>query len=154
MRIARLFMCVAVFSLAGCKDADIERVKLTELNGDPIKLSEFKGKIVFINFWATWCGPCIKEMPTIEAAQNSLKDENVVFLIASNEDTEEIEDFQKNRPFKFHYVRLLNMEELKIPALPTTHIYGPDGNLRFSESGSRDWNESTNLKLIIENSTK
>lgn len=149
-----LYICVIAVFLAGCKEAEIEKVKLTELNGDQIDLSELKGKTVFINFWATWCGPCVKEMPTIQLAQDSLRAEEVVFLIASNEDKEEIEEFMKKRPYSFHYVRLLNMEELKIPALPTTHIYGPDGNLKFAETGSRNWNESTNLKLILENPTK
>ena len=148
-----LYICIATFVLAGCKESDIEKVKLTELNGDQIDLSEFKGKTVFINYWATWCGPCIQEMPTIEQAQNSLRNEEVVFLIASNEDKEEIEDFMKKRPYTFHYVRLLNMEELKIPVLPTTHIYDPHGNLKFSETGARDWNEPDNLKLIL-NPTK
>ena len=153
MRIPTLYICTVAFLLSGCKDSEIEKVKLAELNGDQIDLSVFKGKIVFINYWATWCGPCVKEMPTIQLAQNSLKNDEVVFLIASNEDPEEIDEFKKQRPYTFHYVRLVNMEELKIPALPTTHIYGPDGNLKFSETGARDWNEPDNLKLIL-NPTK
>jgi len=147
------YIFVVALAFGGCKDSEIKKVKLAELNGERMDLSDFKGKIVFINYWATWCGPCIKEMPTIELAQGSLKDEEVVFLIASNEDNEEIEEFMKRRPYKFHYVRLLNMEELKITALPTTHIYDRDGNLQFSETGARDWNEPNNLKLIL-NPTK
>jgi thiol-disulfide isomerase/thioredoxin len=144
-----LYICTIAIFLAGCRKTEIQKVVLTELNGEKIDLSDFKGKTVFINYWATWCGPCIKEMPSIELAQNSLRDKDIVFLLASNEDVQEIEAFSKKRPYKFHYVRLMNMEELKMPALPTTHIYDADGNLAFSETGSRDWNEPNNLKLIL-----
>ncbi len=147
-----IYLCIlSIFLCAcGCKKADIEKVKLTELNGDQIDLAGFKGKTVFVNFWATWCGPCVKEMPTIDKAQEALKDKDVVFLFASNEDSEEIKEFAERRPFNFHYVRLENMEELKIPALPMTYIFDPNGNLKFSETGARDWSESTNLKLILQ----
>ena len=143
-----LYICVLAAALSGCKDTDIEKVRLTELNGDPIDLTDYKGKTVFINFWATWCGPCIQEMPTIDKAQIALKDKGVVFLIASNEDPAEIKEFMEKRPFNFHYVRLTNMEALKIPALPTTYIFDNEGKLRFSETGTRDWNEPNNLNLI------
>jgi thiol-disulfide isomerase/thioredoxin len=149
-----LYICILALLLAGCKDSEIQKVKLTELDGKQIDLSEFEGKIVFINFWATWCAPCIKEMPSIDLAQNSLKEKDIVFLMASNEDTGEIEEFIKRRSYKFHYVRLLNMEELKVPALPTTHIYDEDGKLKFAETGARDWNEPDNLNLIISNTLK
>ncbi|MBS1977880.1 MAG: TlpA family protein disulfide reductase [Bacteroidetes bacterium] len=143
-----LYICVIVAALSGCKQADIEKVKLTELNGDQIDLTDYKGQTVFINFWATWCGPCIKEMPTIDKAQIALKDKGVVFLIASDEEPAEIKEFMENRPFNFHYVQLTNMEELKIPALPTTYIFDEAGKLKFSETGTRDWSEPNNLNLI------
>lgn len=144
-------ICFLIFALAGCKETAIEKVKLAELNGDEIDMRDFKGKTVFLNYWATWCGPCIKEMPTIELAQTSLKDKGVVFLIASNEDPDEIREFSEDRSYNFHYVRVLNLEELQIPALPTTHIYDEDGNLRFSETGARNWSEPDNLKVILPN---
>lgn len=150
----KLYISIIALILFGCKDSEIRKVKLTELDGRQIDLSEFKGKVVFINFWATWCGPCLKEMPSIDLAQNSLKDKEVVFLMASNEDIDEIEEFKKQKSYNFHYVRLLNMEELKMTALPTTHIYDGDGNLTFSETGARDWNEPNNLKLILPNEIK
>src|SRR5688572_8032630 len=63
----------------------LESIHLVSLSGKEIDLTELENKTVFINFWATWCKPCIQEMPTIENAQTMLKDKNVVFLLASNE---------------------------------------------------------------------
>lgn len=144
--------------LAGCNstpkeqssnlEKDIIKVRLTELNGEVINLSQYEGKTVFINFWATWCGPCIQEMPTIQKAQTLMKDKDVVFLLASNEEPNQIERFAKKHDYNFHYVQLNNMEELKIPALPTTFIFNSDGALKFSETGTRAWDEPANIELI------
>lgn len=127
---------------------DLQDVKLSTLTGQSIDTDEFEGKVVFINFWATWCGPCIQEMPTIEKAQALLNGKDVVFLLASNEELDQIERFSKKHEYNFRYVQLNNMEELKIPALPTTFIFDTDGVLKFSETGSRMWNESANIELI------
>ncbi len=143
-----LYICILGAFLFGCKEADIDKIELAELNGDKIDMTDYRGKIVFVNFWATWCGPCIKEMPAIEEAQTALNDKEVVFLIASNEEVEEIEEFSKERSLKLHYVRVLNFEQMKIPALPTTYIFDREGKLKFSETGARQWNEPENLTLI------
>lgn len=127
---------------------DLLKVKLTEIGGQAIDLSQYKGKTVFINFWATWCGPCIQEMPTIEKAQALMKENDVVFLLASNEEVDQIERFSKKHSYEFRYVKLDNMEELKIPALPTTFIFDSEGVLKFSETGTRVWNDPANIELI------
>jgi thiol-disulfide isomerase/thioredoxin len=129
-------------------ELDIARIKLTELNGQVIDLSQFEGKTVFINVWATWCKPCIQEMPTIQHVQDSLKDCNIVFLMASNEEPEEIDAFAKIRDFQFHYVRLSNLEALNIQALPTTMIFDSQGKLKFNETGFRQWDDAQNISLI------
>ncbi len=155
-----IFLLILI-TLAGCsrgnKDQsapsttsadDIKKVKLTDLNDREIDLDQFKGKAVFINFWATWCRPCLQEMPSIESAQAQLKDQNVVFLLASNEEINKIESFIKKHSYTFQYVHLENMEELGIQALPTTYIFNSEGILKFSESGSRNWNDPASLDLI------
>lgn len=127
---------------------DIERVKLTGLDDKPIDLKKYSGKTVFINFWATWCKPCREEMPSIQKAMGILKDANIEFLFASNESAELIENFNSEHDYGFNYVQAVNQEELNITGLPTTFIFDPDGNLVFSEMGSRQWNDKTNIDLL------
>ena len=136
--------------LQNCKknQSDLDKIELQTLDGTPIDMDDFKNKTVFINFWATWCKPCIQEMPTIAKAQEVLKDKNVVFLFPSNESVDLIEGFKERNSFDFNYVQSKNLEALNIVALPTTFIFNPKGELIFSEAGFRDWSTEENLALI------
>ncbi|MBK5279104.1 MAG: TlpA family protein disulfide reductase [Bacteroidia bacterium] len=128
----------------------VAKVKLKELDNQDIDLDQYKGKTIFINFWATWCKPCLQEMPSIERLQNQLKDDNIIFLFASNEELDQIEKFKKKQSYAFHYVHLENLEELNIQALPTTYIFNAEGELKFSEAGSRNWDSPSSLELITQ----
>ena len=123
-------------------------VQLADLNGQPVSLEQFNGKTVFINFWATWCKPCIQEMPSIESAQKVLSKEGVVFLLASNETPAEINAFKLAHKFDLNYLQVVNIEELNIEALPTTYIYNPNGKKVFAETGYRKWDDSINIEMI------
>ena len=127
----------------------IDEIKLISLNDQPIDMKQFEDKTVFINFWATWCKPCLEEMPSIKKAQEILKNENIEFLFASNETTDEIEVFNKEHDYGFKFVQSGIMEELNIIGLPTTLIFNPDGKLVFSEMGYRKWDDKTNIDLIL-----
>ena len=121
---------------------------LVDLKGNSVNLSSYKGKAVFINFWATWCKPCILEMPTLVRAQEKFKNANIVFLFASNEEPDQIMKFQDKHSYDFNYVRVENLEELNIQALPTTYIFNPAGKLEFSEAGYRTWDAADNIEMI------
>ncbi len=131
------------------KDRPIDKIRLKDLDGTPINLEKYQGKTVFVNFWATWCKPCLKEMPSIEKAQHILQNENVVFLLASAETIEEIDAFRKLHSYPFNYVQIQNSEELGIEGLPTTFIFNKEGKLVFSESGYRKWDEKSNIDTIL-----
>lgn len=156
----KIFITMA-FVLSGCKmdnksnpnkqstaDDLIQKIQLVALNNEVIRLDEYKGKIIFINFWATWCKPCVEEMASIEKAQSLMNDKEIVFLLASSEGIEEIKEFSRNHNYKFNYVHLENGEALNIQALPTTFIINPKGRIVFSEMGSRNWDETANINLI------
>lgn len=154
IRIA-LFLC-----FFGCKEInsnkpgreinthEFNKIQMTDLKEKPIDLNQYSGKVIFVNFWATWCKPCIEEMPSIERAQEILQKENIVFLLASNETIEQIEGFIGAQDYKLNYVRIKNMEELNIPVLPTTFIFNLDRQLVFSEMGYRKWDDTSNINLI------
>ena len=156
---------VLLIGIVGCRDAakekkdsilppastatDIDKIQLTDLKNLGIDIKQYMGKTFFVNFWATWCKPCIAEMPSIQKLQTRLKDENIIFLLASNEEVSEIEGFKNDNNYTFNYTRIINLESLNIQAIPTTYIYNPDGKLIFSETGSRNWDDSANIQMIL-----
>jgi thiol-disulfide isomerase/thioredoxin len=127
----------------------IDKIRLSDLKGQAIQLKQYQGQTVFINFWATWCKPCIQEMPSIAEAQKILQNKKIIFLLASNESAEQIEEFSNTHDYKFNYVRIENSEEMNVQALPATFIFNSKGNLVFSEAGSRKWNDKNNIDLIL-----
>lgn len=136
-------------------ESSVSSIQLLKLDGGAVDWSVYKGKTVFINFWATWCGPCLEEMPSIQAAMEQLKDEDIVFLFASEETTEQIEKFKAVHPFRFNYLRIDNMLALNIMGLPTTMIYDKTGKKVFSEMGFRNWSSKENIDLLLDiNKTK
>lgn len=157
-----LLSCIAaaafLFLITGCapvktEDGDaitLESFKISDLNGEAIDLSGFKGKRVFLNIWATWCGPCIQEMPSILALQEQLKGK-VEFLLASDEAHEIISRFTARPAAKgLTLVRLDNPEDFGINAIPVTFIFDEQGKLIHSEMGARDWSTEDSGKLVTE----
>jgi len=123
-------------------------IKITGLNGQPVNMDLYKGKTLFINFWATWCKPCLEEMPTIQKAKEILKNENIEFLFASDETTEQIESFKKAHAYDFNFGMAENLAELNVMALPTTFIFNAAGKLVFNEMGYRQWDDNSNIEII------
>ena len=144
---------VAAALLLSCFPKEGQRVALDDfqlqtLNGQALDMRRYQGKRVFINVWATWCRPCVQEMPTIAAAMRQLEGSDVAFLFASPEEAEEITRFREQKNFPFEYVRLLNLEALGIQALPSTYIFDANGALVYREEGFRDWSTPQNLAHI------
>jgi len=131
------------------KERELDAIQFKDLSGKTVDLDIYKGKTVFINFWASWCMPCLEEMPSIEKARILLKDKNIEFLFASDETTQQIEEFKTDHEYKFNYVTVENMGALNITGLPTTFIFNPKGKLVFSEMGYRKWDSKENIDLLL-----
>jgi len=113
-----------------------------DLEGNAIELSDFKGKRVLINFWATWCKPCIEEMPALLKAEAALENENYVFLLASDQSMEKIKAFKEKKGFDFNYLKFNGaMADFEISALPATFIYNEEGKWRNRIDGATEWDD-------------
>jgi peroxiredoxin len=110
-------------------------IELNDITGQVIRLSDFQGKPVMINFWATWCPPCRLEMPAIQSVYaNHIEDNLVVLAINTTyqDDVQEVRKFMLDKNIKFSV--LLDMEgkisrDYKIQALPTSFFIYPDGRI-------------------------
>jgi cytochrome c biogenesis protein CcmG/thiol:disulfide interchange protein DsbE len=110
--------------------------KLSELNfltldGKEVKLSDYKGKVVLVNFWASWCPPCKEEMPILEKVYQKYNDKNFVIL-AVNMDTSEgaMKEFLEKNRYSFPIVRIKGEAGLNIPGLPTSYLVDKDGSVK------------------------
>jgi len=111
---------------------------LTKLDGSPLKLDDHRGKVIVMNFWATWCGPCLTEMPLFEKTIAKYKnDKNVVFLaITTDEDRELVAPFLKQYKFNLPvaYAEYLN-DHFAVSSIPTTIILDSKGEIAFRQAG-------------------
>ncbi len=118
--------------------ADPLQFKLTRLDGSTIKLADFRGKVILVNFWATWCGPCLVEKPLLEKTMEKYQnDPEVVFLaLSTDEDRSLVEPFLKKHQFKLPvaFADYLN-EYYAVDAIPTTMIFDRHGEVSFRQAG-------------------
>lgn len=115
-----------------------------------LDFKDTKGKVVFVNFWATWCPPCIAEMPSIQKLYNDYNDK-VVFLFVTNDNFEKVEKFKTKEHYTFEVFNPLNdvPEELKTYSIPRTFILNKKGDIVVDESGAVDWN-SDNVRRQLD----
>ena len=124
------------------KDADYD-LQLVSMDGNHQSLHDFEGKTIFINLWATWCGPCIAEMPNINSLYNKVKGEDVVFVMLNLDDErEKAYKFMERKGFGFPvYFPLKGVPSLyHSGTIPTTHVISPDGKIIFTKTGTANYN--------------
>jgi peroxiredoxin len=122
---------------------DAPAFSLPDLVGKKIQLKEFRGKLVLLNFFATWCGPCREEMPGMERLFRAHHDKGFVVLAVNLQ-----ESAKTVRPFvqqlKLSFPTVLDGEgsvsrEYGVRALPVSFLIGRDGNILWRAIGGRDW---------------
>lgn len=112
-----------------------------DLEGNPVELSDYRGKRVLLNYWATWCRPCIEEMPSLLEAEAALKKDNYIFLLASDQSMDKIKAFKEKKGFNFKYLKFNgSLAELDISALPATFLYDKNGTQVDRIDGATEWN--------------
>ncbi len=128
-------------------DADMD-FEIKNLDGDEVvNLNDFKGKVVFMNIWATWCAPCIAEMPNIQSLHDKLKEENnddVVFVMLSMDRSEEkARKFIKKKGFTFPtYVAASKVPDVfNVPSIPTTFVISPEGKIVSKKVGMANYDK-------------
>jgi thiol-disulfide isomerase/thioredoxin len=111
---------------------------LTRLDGSPFKLDDHRGKVIVMNFWATWCGPCVTEMPLFEKTMAKYKEDKDVFFLAisTDEDRELVAPYLKRYKYTFPVVYDEYLNDLfGVSSIPTTIILDRNGGVSFRQAG-------------------
>ena len=125
------------------EDGVAPALKLKTVDGLEFDLAALKGRIVIVNFWATWCGPCVAEMPSLQALGARLGAKSAVILgVNYHESPQKISEFLLKYPVSFPLLRdpwQAASGEWKVRVLPTTFIVDAAGVLRYRVVGEVDW---------------
>ncbi|HLR26029.1 MAG TPA: TlpA disulfide reductase family protein [Fodinibius sp.] len=122
--------------------------------GKQMELNQFKGKVLFVNVWASWCPPCVAEMPTIETLYNNVSDnEDIKFLLISlDEEPEKAVAFMKGKEFPMpYYFPTSGMPKVfQSPYIPSTYVVSKDGQIIFKKEGIADYSSRSFQNWLVE----
>ena len=133
-------------------DFDSNVLQFSDLENNMFTIQDFKGKNLFINYWATWCNPCLAEMPYMAELYENYKDEeDIIFLYLSREKLEVIKNYiPKDESLQQLpiYKIITDDEFFATSGIPTTFIVNSDGEVIVKDLGSAFWNDESVFKLI------
>lgn len=121
------------------------------VEGKKNNLANYKGKVIFLNLWATWCPPCVAEMPSIQELYDKYKNnDQVAFIIVSSEKPEKVKAFMKKRGFTFP-VKITHYQMPKpfyTKSIPTTFLVSKSGKIVVKETGATNWAGEKMQKIV------
>jgi thiol-disulfide isomerase/thioredoxin len=133
-------------------DFDVNLLQFEDLNGSQFSLRDFKGKTLFINYWATWCNPCLAEMPSMVELYNQYKDnQDIVFLYLSKENRNTIIDYlpKDETLSQLPLYKIISDDELfSTRGIPTTFIVDSSGEVVVKDVGSAIWNDQSVIDYL------
>lgn len=155
-----LAVVLGVFAVTGGHAAGFEKraatpapeLKATDLGGAPRSLANYRGKVVLLNFWATWCPPCLKEMPSMERLREKMAGRPFEIVALNSAEPKSDVDAYLAR-MKLGFPILLdpdgvNTRRWKVFALPTSLLLDAEGRVRYALTGPVEWDEEAPVAVI------
>jgi thiol-disulfide isomerase/thioredoxin len=128
--------------------------KIKDLNGNVIDFKTFKGKTLFLNVWATWCGPCRIEMPSIQKLYDKINKEEIIFIMLAVDDRksfDKVVNFVKEKEYTFpvYVPHEFLPEQLMVKTIPTTFVVNTQGKIATHETGAANY-DTEEFKTFLE----
>ena len=127
---------------------------IKDLNGSVLDVKDLKGKTIFLNLWATWCGPCRMEMPSIQNLYNQVDKEKIMFIMLSidrQSDIEKIRSYIKDKEYTFPVYTPASLlpNQLQVGMIPSTFVVDSTGHIVASEKGAANY-DTPEFKAFLE----
>lgn len=130
-------------------------IQFEDKTGKIVSLADFKGKVVFVNFWATWCPPCIAEMPSINKLRKNLNDDNKIAFLMVDMDSDRVKSSKFMVKKKYDLDIYLPASQLPreyyTGSLPTTLVFDKYGRLLFKHEGGADFSNKEFIEFLRKN---
>lgn len=128
---------------------DWQSLKLTSLQGEPISIDKYKGRVVVLNVWATWCKPCIEEMPAMDRLQQ-LHPDKIAVVTVSDEELEKLLKFRSGQTYSFTYLKANTpLANQQLTVFPTTYILNPEGEIKEIYLGGQTWDSDKMQQKLL-----
>jgi thiol-disulfide isomerase/thioredoxin len=147
MRILQYGIIVSLlFGMYGClgyappRPKQLPDIQVKELSGKVVKLTSYQKKVLIINFWATWCGPCKEEIPEFNELYESYRKDNVMILGITKDSTEDVQEFLKDHTVRYPLIVEADQAEdaFSVSGYPMTYVYDAKGQLFTQAMGLKD----------------
>ena len=153
---AAMVLTIPLSNAGGLMDkvpsAEASNFTLMSAQGSDISLSDYEGKFVLLNFWATWCPPCVKEMPALNVLHNKLNGSNGLEVVGVHVGPAlaNVKQFLKDRPVDFDILidKSMSLSSWQVSGLPTTFLISPAGKVIYKATGERDWGSDEMVEFI------
>ena len=136
--------------------ADLD-FSLQTLEGEPLSLSDYQGKVIFLNFWATWCPPCIAEMPGIQKLYEDVDKEKIIFVMVSMDKTgEKAQQFINKKGYTFPVFTPLSQipEGFRSTSIPSTFVVSAEGKIVSKRVGMANYDTKSFKKFLNKEASK
>ena len=147
-----LFSCNSgITNSKSLSDLDALQLKTSfiDLNENNSDLSVYQNGKIVVSYWATWCAPCIKEMPGIKKAEEILKEYGYTFLLISDETVDKISKFKNEWNFDFNFLKSTkSFETLGVYAMPTSYIFDENGQIIETIVGAIEWDSEEMINKL------
>lgn len=112
---------------------DYAKLSLVDMQGQPVDLQQYANRPLVVNYWATWCKPCIEEFPGFEASRRQVG-QGVTFLMISDDPLAKVQRFVRNKPYGFVFLK--STKPLSLHMRPVTYFYNRDHSRSYKQTGA------------------
>lgn len=134
-----------------------EGFKITTLDGSTVSFESLRGKVIFLNIWATWCPPCVAEMPNIQSLYEKVESDKIAFVMLSVDEkgVDKVQKFIRKKGYTFPVYMAASRfpEEFSSSAIPTTFIISPEGKIVARQEGMAEY-DTKEMRDFLQNMAK